>query len=132
MRKRRTVWDMNEMGLYFYSREAYDLAIGEFKRALKASLFPVAALHVNLAAAYLGQKRYAEARAQLAKGLAIEPCNQKAHWLLAQTLKAAGAVAEARAELERVWKINPESPEGRQASEALRALPESMTPGERC
>jgi len=122
MRKRRTLWDYNNMGLYFYSREAYDLAIGEFKRALKAAFYPTAALHVNLGAAYLGKKMYADARAHLVKGLALDPRNQKAHWFLAQTLKATGASSEALTEFERTWTINPDSEEGRQAREAIRVL----------
>jgi hypothetical protein len=50
MDKRRSLWSDNEMGLFFYSREVYDLAIGEFKRASTMALFPIAALHVNLGA----------------------------------------------------------------------------------
>jgi tetratricopeptide (TPR) repeat protein len=122
MRKRRTLWDYNEMGLYFYSREAYDLAIGEFRHALKAAFYPTAALYINLAAAYIGKKMYAEARAHLSKGLALEPRNQKGHWFLAQMLKATGASSEALAEFERTWTINPDSAEGRQAREEIRVL----------
>ena len=122
MAKRRTLWDYNEMGLYFYGREAYDLAIGEFKRALKAAFYPIAALHINLGAAYLGKKMYADARAHLSKGLALEPRNQKAHWFLAQTLKATGGSSEALTEFERTWTINPDSVEGRRAREEIRVL----------
>jgi tetratricopeptide (TPR) repeat protein len=120
--KRRTLWDYNEMGLYFYGREAYDLAIGEFKRALKAAFYPIAALYINLGAAYLGKKMYEEARAQILKGLALEPRNQKAHWLLAQALKATGSLTDALSEFERTVTINPDSPDGRHARQELRAL----------
>jgi Tfp pilus assembly protein PilF len=122
MPKRRTVWDLNEMGLFFYRREAYDLAIGEFKRALDAALFPMAALHVNLAAAYLGKKMYADARVVLRVALRLEPHNQQAHWLLSRIFKATGAVEETVAELERTLAIEPDSPEGHQAAGELRAL----------
>jgi tetratricopeptide (TPR) repeat protein len=114
------------MGLFFYSREAYDLAIAEFKRALQVALFPMAALHVNLGAAYLGKKMYVEARASLLTALRLEPGNQKAHWFLARTFQGTGALQEAVAELERTRAINPESPEGRQAQEELRALSGSI------
>jgi tetratricopeptide (TPR) repeat protein len=113
------------MGLFFYSREAYDLAISEFKRALQASLFPVAALHVNLGAAYLGKKMYGEARACFIRGLAIEPNNQKAHWLLGRTLGGMGLVSDALVELERTRALKPESPEGKQAAEEIRVLSSS-------
>ena len=114
------------MGLFFYSREAYDLAIGEFRRALKIALFPMAGLHVNLGAAYLGKKMYAEAQASLLTGLRLEPDNQKAHWFLARTLQIIGRLEEAAAEFEKARAIDPESPEGRQAQEELRALSAAM------
>lgn len=126
MPKRRTLWDLNEMGLFFYGREAYDLAIAEFRRALKAALFPTAALHVNLGAAYLGKKMYAEARASFMTALSIEPDNQKAHWLLARTLRGLGRLPEAAGEFERAQAINPDSVEGRQARDELRALSGSL------
>jgi tetratricopeptide (TPR) repeat protein len=113
------------MGLFFYSREAYDLAISEFKRALQASLFPVAALHVNLGAAYLGKKMYGEARACFLRGLALEPNNQKGHWLLGRTLAGMGLVSDALVELERTRALKPESPEGKQAADEIRVLSSS-------
>jgi len=128
MPRRRTLWDYNEMGVFFYSREAYDLAIAEFKRALKAALFPVAALHVNLGAAYLGKKMYGEARACFGRGLTLEPSNQKAHLLLARTLAGMGLLSDALVELERTRTLNPESPEGREAAEEIRALSSSRHP----
>jgi tetratricopeptide (TPR) repeat protein len=126
MPRRRTPWDLNEMGLYFYGREAYDLAIGEFKRALAGMLFQTPVIHVNLGAAYLGKKMYAEARASLLTALKLEPNNQQAHWLLAQAFQAIGLLAETHAELERTQAINPDSPEGRRAREALRAHPRPL------
>lgn len=125
MPTRRTLWDYNEMGVFFYSREAYDLAIAEFKRALKAALFPVATLHVNLGAAYLGKKMYVEARACFARGLTLEPSNQKAHLLLARTLAGMGLLSDALVELERTRTLLPESQEGREAAEEIRALSSS-------
>lgn len=125
MPRRRTLWDYNEMGVFFYGREAYDLAISEFKRALQASFFPVAALHVNLGAAYLGKKMYAEAHDCFHRGLAIEPNNQKAHLLLARTLEGMGLVSEALVELERTCALKPESPEGKQAADEIRVLSSS-------
>jgi tetratricopeptide (TPR) repeat protein len=122
MRKRRSLWSYNEMGLFFYSREAYDLAIGEFKRALAMALFPIASLHINLGAAYLGKKMYAEARDCLLRGLVLEPGNQKGHWLLAQTLKATGQKSDALAEFERTWAIDPGTPTAENAREEIQAL----------
>jgi len=33
MREQPSFWDYNEKGLYFYKRQAYDLAIAEFEKA---------------------------------------------------------------------------------------------------
>lgn len=122
MGKRRTFWDYNEMGLYFYSREAYDLAISELKLAVRAAFFPMATLHINLGAAYLGKKMHREARGSLEQGLALDPDNQKGHWFLAKTLKAIGALAEALAEFELAYSLDPSSPEGQSAHEEIVAL----------
>ncbi len=122
MGKRRTFWDYNEMGLYFYGRQAYDFAISEFKHAALAAIFPMAALHVNLGAAYLGKKMHREARAALEQGLALDPKSQKGHWFLAKTLKATGALAEALAEFELAYSLDPSSPEGQLAHEEIAAL----------
>jgi Tfp pilus assembly protein PilF len=58
------MWSANEMGGFFYSRGAYDLAISEFKRALKLLVFPVPQGHMNLGAAFLEKKMCAEAEAE--------------------------------------------------------------------
>lgn len=117
MRKPRSFWQHNEKGVYFYRRQAYDLAIAELERAVSAAVFPLAVLYINLGAAYLGNRMYPEALASLEKGLGLDPDNQRGHWFLARTLKATGAVAEAVAEFEQAWVLDPDSPEGRAAEE---------------
>ncbi len=126
MPKRRTVWNYNEMGVFFYSRGAYALAISEFKLALKSALCPMAVLHVNLGAAYLGKKMYAEAEASLRRGLAIDARSQKGHALLARLLLATGKEREALAEFERACALDPDSPEGKAADEEIRYLHASL------
>jgi tetratricopeptide (TPR) repeat protein len=120
--KRRSFWDYNEMGVYFYHRQAYDLAIHELEQAVKAAIFPVPVLYVNLGAAYLGRKRYVEARASFERALALDPDHQKAHWFLGQTLKATGALVDALAAFERALALDPDSPAGRSAEEEIRTM----------
>jgi tetratricopeptide (TPR) repeat protein len=119
MGKRRTFWNYNEMGVYFYNRGAYDLAIAELRRAVGAALIPMAVPYVNLGAAYLAKKMYHEAEACLRKALTIKPDNQKGHGLLGRVLLATGATSEALKEFERAWELDPDSPEGRSAHEHL-------------
>jgi len=122
MRKRRTVWDLNEMGVFFYSRGAYDLAISELKLALMAAPAPTAVLHVNLGAAYLGKKMYAEAEAALRRGLAIDPQSQNGHFLLGRLLCETRREREALAEFEQARALDPDSPRAQAAAEEIRCL----------
>jgi tetratricopeptide (TPR) repeat protein len=122
MPKRRTVWDYNEMAVFFYSRGAYDLAISELRRALRSALSPSAVLHVNLGAAYLGKKAYAEAEASLRRGLAIDSRSQIGHALLGRLLRETGRERDAIAAFERARALDPDSPEGRSADAAIHRL----------
>lgn len=115
-------WDHNEKGLSLCRRRAYAEAIEEFERAVSAATIPLATLDINLGGAYLGSRRYAEARAWLEKGLTLDPDNQMGHWLLARVLAATGSLFEALAELEQTHALDPASPEGRLAEAELRRL----------
>jgi tetratricopeptide (TPR) repeat protein len=114
-----TFWDDNARGLHFYERQADELAVAAFERAVGAAALPLAVLEINLGAAYLRRTMLPEARARLDQGLALDPDNQWGHWLLGQTLKAAGAFFEARAEFEHAYGLDRDSPAGRLAAEAL-------------
>lgn len=122
MGKRRRAWDYNEMGVFFYSREACDLAISELKRALRASLVPQPAIYINLGAAYLGKKMYADAAASLREGLRLDPRHQKGHWFLAQALLGLGEASAALAELERVRELDAGNPLGEAAQQEIEHL----------
>lgn len=122
MGKLATAYDHNEMGLFFYSREAYDLAIGEFQRALPMALVPSAAMYLNLGAAYVGKKMYAEAATALRRGLRLDPGHQRAHWFLAQALLGAGDAAGALGEFERVRESEADPALARSAEGAIERL----------
>jgi tetratricopeptide (TPR) repeat protein len=115
----QTFWDHNDRGVQHYRRQAYDLAAAAFERAVGASPLRNAALEINLGAACLRQRRYIEARGWLEKGGAMNPDDQRGHWFLAQALRAIGAFFDARAELERTYALDPDSPEGRLAEEEI-------------
>lgn len=119
---RLSFWDHNDRGLSFYRRRAYALAIAEFERAVSGATVPLAALHINLGAAYLAGKLYRQARASLETGLALDPDDQKGHWFLAQVLVADGMGLEALAELARTSALDPDSPEGRSAASEIARL----------
>lgn len=92
MGRRPTARDHNALGVFFYSRQAYDLAKAELTRAMRIARRPSPMLHVNLGAAYLGKKMHAEAHACFQRALALDPGYQKARWFLARTLKEVGAL----------------------------------------
>lgn len=121
-RKRWTFWDYNDLGIRFFNRRAYDLAVGAFTRAVHTAGFPLSALDINLGAAYFGRGKYEEARAWLEKGLAIDPEIQEGHWFLARVLKQKGLVPEALVEFKRVYALDSESPEGRRAEQEIACL----------
>jgi Tfp pilus assembly protein PilF len=77
---------------------------------------------VNLGAAYLGKKLYAEAEASLRRGLAIDARSQKGHALLARLLRDTGRQGEALEEFERARQLDPDSPDGRSAAEEIHHL----------
>ncbi len=132
MRRRPTARDYNELGLFFYSREAYDLAIAQLRRAIELLGRATPVLLVNLGAAYLGKRCYAEARRSFEQALALDPGYQKAHLLLGRALKASGRAEAALGAFERAWRVDPESPEGRVAWEELRALRAGVPKGGGC
>jgi Tfp pilus assembly protein PilF len=120
--KRRTVWDHNEMGVFFYGRGAYDLAISEFTLAVEVALYPMASLHINLGAAYLGKKMYAEAETSIRRGLAIDGRSQNGHVVLARLLRETRKNEEALEEFERAHALDPDSPRGQSAAEEIQYL----------
>jgi Tfp pilus assembly protein PilF len=122
MGRRPTASEHNALGVFFYSRQAYDLAIKELRRAMQLASRPSPMLHVNLGAAYLGKGLHAEARGCFERALALDPGHQKARWFLARTLQATGAVEAAQTEFERAARLDPASPEGRWAAQEARAL----------
>jgi len=117
-----TFWDYNQRGVSFYNRGQYARAIAELRRAVRASSFPLAVLHVNLGAAYLRSGLYGQARAALVEGLRANPDDQTGHLFLGQTLLATGETGAARREFEHARQLNPDSPEGRAAEDELGRL----------
>jgi tetratricopeptide (TPR) repeat protein len=120
--ERKTVWDYNEMGVFFYSRGAYDLAISEFRQALAASLIPHAAIHVNLGAALLGRGLHAEAETSLRRGLALDPHSVRGHMTLGRLLSRLGRLPEALEAFERARALAGDSRDAVRAAEEIRHL----------
>ena len=117
-RRRSTASEHNIMGVYFHSREAYDLALIELEKARRlAPQSPV--IHYNLGAAYFGKKDLDRCLAALKVALDLDPQHLKAHLLFSFVLEAQGLYEDSHRELTWVIERDPLSTSGRQAKEAL-------------
>lgn len=117
-RRRPTASEHNIMGVYFHSREAYDLALIELEKARRlAPQSPV--IHYNLGAAYFRKKDLDQSLAALKAALELDPHHLKAHLLLAFVLEAKGLYEESRRALKWVTERDPLGRSGQQAEEAL-------------
>jgi len=126
-RRRPTATEHNTLGAYLSSREAYDLAISELKKARRlAPLSPV--IHYNLGAAYFRKKELDQALFALKAALDLEPHHIKSHLLLGLVLEAKGLYGESRRELTWVVEHDPLSRSGQEAKDALLHL-ESIIAG---
>ena len=105
------------MGVFFYSRRLYDLAIDEFARALRY-LPESATVHYNMGGALFGKGRLAEAEAEFRAALALDPGHLEAGYFLGLTMRERGRPAEALQEMERVWRACPQDPFHRLRREA--------------
>jgi Tfp pilus assembly protein PilF len=75
-----------------------------------------------LGAAYLRTGRFEKARGALVDGLALDPDDRAGHWLLGQVLEAQGEFLDARDEFAIAAGLDPDSPEGRSAEDAIARL----------
>lgn len=117
-RRRPTASEHNIMGVFLHSREAYDLAILELKKARQlAPESPV--IHYNLGAAYFGKKDLDQSLAALKATLELDPNHLKAHLLLAFVLEAMRLYEESRRTLKWVVERDPWGRSGQEANEAL-------------
>jgi tetratricopeptide (TPR) repeat protein len=106
------------MGVFLHSREAYDLAIIELKKARQlAPKSPV--IQYNLGAAYFGKKDLDQSLAALKATLELDPNHLKAHLLLAFVLEAKGLYEESRRSFQWVARRDPTGRSGREAKQAL-------------
>ncbi|MDE2180054.1 MAG: hypothetical protein KGJ40_04290 [candidate division NC10 bacterium] len=124
-RRRPTFGEYNAMGVYLNSRGAYDLAIGELKKARQiAPLSPF--VHYNLAAACFEKRDLDQAFSAVQAALDLQPYYIKARLLLGLILKTKGLFEESRRELTWVVEQDPSGRSGRDAREALVDLESKM------
>jgi tetratricopeptide (TPR) repeat protein len=124
-------WDQNERGVCACRSARCERAVGELEEAVHLLRIPLAALLINLGGAYVRSGRYRKARAVLVEDLALDPGDQAGHWLLGETPEALGELLDARAAFEVAAELDPASPEGRSAEDAIARLRARRWSGER-
>ena len=116
--KRPTVYDLNVLGVSFYQSRAYDLAIVQFKEALR--LAPeLPSLHFNLGGAYYGKGRLSDAEREFRATLDVAPDHVGAHWFRGICLARLGRLTDALQEFEWVVGHSIGTREARTAREEI-------------
>jgi type IV pilus assembly protein PilF len=115
----------HNLGLAHAEQGRFDEAIGRYQKALSIPTYatPEVAYH-NLGNAYMAQGKLPEAEEAFRAAIQMDPRMTSAHFGLGTVLLRAGRPEEARAALRTARDLEPDSPFGRAAREALRTLGE--------
>jgi len=106
-----TVRELNTMGVHFFRMGAPELALAQFRAALRV-LPTSAALHFNLGACLFEMRRDVEAAEAFAAALQDEPGHRGAHLYLGVSLARLGRGQEAIPHLRRVAAQDPAGEDG--------------------
>ncbi len=122
MRPRRpNLYDLNALGVHFYSVGAYDLAIVQLEEAIR--LAPeIACIHFNLGGAYYARDRITDAEEEFRQALSIEPGHVRAHWFRGLCLERMGHLDEALREFQWVLGHSTGTREANSAREEVQAI----------
>jgi tetratricopeptide (TPR) repeat protein len=117
-RKQPRAEECNQLGAYFYSVGQLDLAIAQFRQAVKKAPH-AAAYWANLGAALIDAGQWNEAAAALARAVRLRPDDPGALFALGQLADLRGESEAAKHYYQQVVQVEPHGRFGRRAKEKL-------------
>lgn len=129
-------FEHNQLGVTFFQSGAIDLAIEQFRLALKRAPW-VSSYWLNLGIALLDKDVLGEAQSALEHAMALQPDSQSAYYHLAQLYKKLGNEQAVRTAYEKAIEINPHTYLAHRACEYLedwhpRIITSSGANGSKC
>jgi len=110
------------LGLAYYQIETYDSAVIMFTRKIQNDTLAAGA-YINRALCHLQLKKYGSARADLEKGVKLQPNHIQGHLWLAGVYFYLNLKAKAKAEYNAVLKLDPDNKDARAGLNSLAAQP---------
>ena len=115
----------HNLGLSFAEQGRYEQAIGAYRKALTLPIYPTPEVgYYNLGRAYAQVNKLREAEDALRTALRLDPRLAAAHYQLGVVLTSAGRREDAKASFRQARDLEPSSPFGQAAVEALKTLGE--------
>jgi len=115
----------HNLGLSFAEQGRYEQAIAAYRKALSLPVYPTPEVgYYNLGRAYAQVNKLQEAEEALRTAIQLEPKLAAAHYQLGVVLTSTGRREEAMGAFRRARDLDPASPFGQAAVEALKTLGE--------
>ncbi len=115
----------HNLGLSFAEQGRYEQAIAAYRKALSLPVYPTPEVgYYNLGRAYAQVNKLREAEEALRTAIQLEPKLAAAHYQLGVVLTSTGRREEAKGAFRRARDLDPASPFGQAAVEALKTLGE--------
>lgn len=116
---------VHNLGLSFAEQGRYEEAIAQYKRAISMPIYPTPEVgYYNMGRAYAELHKPREAEGALKMAIRLEPKLGAAYYQLGVVLEGEGRRQEAREMFRKARDLDPTSPAGKAATEALRILGE--------
>ena len=115
----------HNLGLSFAEQGRYEQAIAAYRKAISLPIYPTPEVgYYNLGRAYAQVNKFREAEDALRTAIQLQPKLSAAYYQLGVVLTATGRREEAKGAFRRARDLDPASPFGQAAVEALKTLGE--------